>query len=135
MELMVRVDRALGTHLPANVMAEAETLDDVIAAMGGASGGDGSRRGERPRGTSSGAGAGADAGRKAGDALAEAETWQEVLRYRARTDAGRTHLILLGDGQDGDGAAHHLRGVVRQARRRWPRSSRTAASRAETRWR
>jgi fatty-acyl-CoA synthase len=97
-ELMVRVDRALGTHLPANVMAEAETLDDVIAAIETASGAaakPGEAFPEEHRAEPARKPAPADA---AGDPLASAETWQEVLRYRARTDAARTHLILLEEG-------------------------------------
>ena len=99
-ELMVRIDRVLGTHLPEKAMAEAETLDDVIAAIGGASGATapgGEAIHEEPRAEPEREASPSDA---TGDALASAETWQEVLRYRARADAGRTHLILLEEGAE-----------------------------------
>jgi fatty-acyl-CoA synthase len=90
-ELLVRIDRALGTRLPERVMAEADTLDDVIAALGEAPGVAPERAHERQHLAPAAAGA---------DALAGAETWQDVLRYRARNDTARAHILLQQDGAE-----------------------------------
>jgi fatty-acyl-CoA synthase len=102
-ELFVRLDRAFGSHLPERVVAEADTLDDVIAALAATTGADTASLQDNRR-TSSYDASSYDAGRGAkpssgGQAAAPAwaETWQDVIRYRAAEDAGRTHLILWDD--------------------------------------
>jgi 1-acyl-sn-glycerol-3-phosphate acyltransferase len=96
-ELLVRIGKAFSTEFPEGVVAEADTLDDVIDALAKALGAapspeihpapqHGATRPTQARG--------------AAEELASAETWQEVLRYRARTDAGRAHLILWENGRE-----------------------------------
>jgi fatty-acyl-CoA synthase len=98
-ELLVRLDRFFGTSLPERVVAEADTLDEVIAALVGMSGAPAAAPPEAraappfeaqlpPQGES------------AAGALSSAETWQEVLRYRAHADATRPHLILWEEGAE-----------------------------------
>jgi fatty-acyl-CoA synthase len=96
-ELLVRLQRAFGANLPEHVIAEADTLDDVIAALAGTSGLTASRaqtsapaqwRDSEPLPQS-------DTGAAA---LSSAETWQEVIRYRASADAERPHLIFWEGG-------------------------------------
>jgi 1-acyl-sn-glycerol-3-phosphate acyltransferase len=97
-ELMARLDRAFHTSLPEHVLAESDTLDDLIWALAQETGTVPAqspapqpaplRITERPQGT--------------GPAAAPewAKTWQEVLRYRAEMDGARPHLILEGDGEE-----------------------------------
>jgi fatty-acyl-CoA synthase len=92
-ELFVRLDRAFGSRLPERVVAEADTLDDVIASLATATGTSTESQANRQASArdavpSSGAQAGAPAW---------ADTWQDVIRYRAAEDAGRPHLILWDD--------------------------------------
>ena len=98
-ELLVRLDRFFGTSLPERVVAEADTLDEVIAALVGLSGAPAAAPPE------------ARAARlfeaqlppqveSPASALSSAETWQEVLRYRAHADAARPHLILWEEGSE-----------------------------------
>jgi fatty-acyl-CoA synthase len=92
-ELFIRLERAFGARLPERAVAEADTLDDVIAVLAEALGAAAVSPHEPwraplpaeplfPRGEGPAA------------APASAETWQEVLRYRALADAERPHLIL-----------------------------------------
>jgi len=99
-ELMLRLESAFGVRLNEQIVAESETVDDVAAAVE----------------TALGSGCGAEARLAEFDRVAQraptvpsehglaqgfpdAETFDEVLRWRARADAGRTHLILYGDTQ------------------------------------
>ena len=98
-ELLVRLDREFGANLPDRVVAEANTLDDLIAALSAVSDPAVVERPDiapvQP----------ADDQRLpreidyADPALASAETWQDVLRYRARNSGDRAHLILWGDDE------------------------------------
>jgi 1-acyl-sn-glycerol-3-phosphate acyltransferase len=97
-ELLLRIERVVGVSLPEQSMAAAETLDDVIAAVE-QSATTKSRRAAAPADESSAAAAAGSAdtlvsASEAASPAAAADSWQEVLRYRARVDAARTHLIL-----------------------------------------
>jgi len=98
-ELLLRIERDLGIALPEQAMATAETLDDVIAAVENAAA---SSAPGIASGTQHDAGEGPHSAPSEGRAPAPsaADSWQEVLRYRAREDAARTHLILWE--QDGE---------------------------------
>jgi fatty-acyl-CoA synthase len=113
-ELLLRLDQTFGTRLDENVLAAAETVQDLVAAVGAATGVT-SARSPDPLGLS-GAGAQAQAAALAAEiafpgrsrpsqGLAEgipsAETFQEVLRQRGRADASRTHLIFYEDDAEG----------------------------------
>ncbi len=94
-ELFVRLDRAFGSHLPERVVAEADTLDDVIASLATTTGAStDSQTNRRTSGRDEVPSSGAQAG---APAPAWADTWQDVIRYRAAEDAGRPHLILWDD--------------------------------------
>ncbi|MBZ5660893.1 MAG: AMP-binding protein [Acidobacteriia bacterium] len=93
-ELLVRLEKAFGAHLDECVLAEAETVQDLIAALAGSSGK--SATSSAPRTEISG-----DVSAKPSHEIAPgfpaAATFQEVLRLRGREDASRTHLIFYED--------------------------------------
>jgi fatty-acyl-CoA synthase len=112
-ELLLRIEQAFGTRLDDRVLAEADTVQDVISALSVAT--------EAPLVSASGglhasleafsvkvepapasrADATAHARRISSGEIAEglptAETFQDVLRYRGRADAAKTHLIFFAD--------------------------------------
>ena len=101
-ELFVRLDQAFGAHLPERVVAEADTLDDVIAALAANTGvapAVHDRRTTPPAGSAPGVAgpASSSIGQEAAPAPEWAATWQDVIGYRAAEDAGRSHLILWDD--------------------------------------
>ena len=92
-ELLLRLEKSFGTRLDEDVLAGADTVQDLIAALSAANG-------------SSGAlGVRAEASVRAAEisfpgqaeGVPFAETFQEVLRHRGRVDASRTHLIFYED--------------------------------------
>jgi len=92
-ELLLRLEKSFGTRLDEEVLAGADTVQDLIAALSAANG-------------SSGAlGMRAEAAVRAAETsfpgqaegIPFAETFQEVLRHRGREDASRTHLIFYED--------------------------------------
>src|ERR1700674_114466 len=92
-ELLLRLEKSFGTRLDEEVLAGAETVQDLITALGAANG--------APAASSARAEAAVRApsisfpGQAEG--VASAETYQEVLRHRGRADASRTHLIFYED--------------------------------------
>jgi fatty-acyl-CoA synthase len=104
-ELLLRLEKTFGTRLDENVLAGAETVQDLINALDAASGAtvaDGQAPGvfgARPEAALRAPGI-SFPGQAEG--VPAAETFQEVLRHRGRADASRTHLIFYED--DGDGA-------------------------------
>jgi fatty-acyl-CoA synthase len=98
-ELLLRLEKSLGARLDENAMAAAETVQDLIAAVGVATG------------TPSIASGAAAALERApvvsftgpAEGIPFAETFQEVLRHRGRADASRTHLTFYED--EGEGAS------------------------------
>ncbi len=104
-ELLVRLGRRFGVSLPDRVVAEANTLDEVVEALMAVRAGEGSapantelapliaqipsHRQSEPDSTPGNA--------PLSDAPYWAETWQEVLRYRADNSSARQHLILWED--------------------------------------
>jgi 1-acyl-sn-glycerol-3-phosphate acyltransferase len=91
-ELLLRIEQTFGARLSDSVLAEADTVQDVIAALSAADG----LHASAPRPSAS-----ARAPRISSDEIAEglptAETLQHVLRYRGRADAAKTHLIFFED--------------------------------------
>lgn len=89
-ELLVRLGRLFGTTLPDRVVAEADTLDEVVAALTEV-------RAEAVPSSRLGAASHAEDVRTEQteiEAPSWAETWQEVLRYRARKTPDRPHVVL-----------------------------------------
>jgi fatty-acyl-CoA synthase len=98
-ELLLRLEKMFGVRLDENVLAAAETVQDLIAALGAATGAPSTQA------------ARAEAASRAmqisftgqAEGIPGAETFQEVLRHRGRADASRTHLIFYED--EGEGAS------------------------------
>ncbi len=88
-ELLVRIDKAFGTSLPEDVIAAAETLNDIVAALAETPATAVTRPAKSAEGTRV-----SSRRRRRPPRQEDAATWQEVLRYRAENDAGRVHLIL-----------------------------------------
>ena len=110
-ELLLRLDKAFGTRLDENVLAAAETVQDLVAAVGAATvtrvpdGQEPFGSGAQAEGVAGAAGISSPGRARTSDGLAEgipsAETFQEVLRHRGRVDASRTHLIFYEDDAEG----------------------------------
>jgi 1-acyl-sn-glycerol-3-phosphate acyltransferase len=90
-ELLVRLEKKFGLRLDEEVLAGAETVQDLITALTSANGappsafGVGAETPERAAGISLGGLA---------EGIPCAETFQEVLRHRGHADVSRTHLIF-----------------------------------------
>src|SRR3989449_68950 len=117
-ELMLRLDSAFGTRLPDQAVAEADTIDDLVAAVAAAMratpvGGTPDRIADKqaridisvreelraaPGQAQDAPGVATTVFTNRTDRGVEAaETLQEVLRYRARFDGNRPHLIFPED--------------------------------------
>ena len=93
-ELLVRLEKTFGARLDEEVLAGAETVQDLITALSAANGAPAAfdvraETAERAPEISF---------RGHAEGIAAAETFQEVLRHRGRADASRTHLIFYEDG-------------------------------------
>ena len=92
-ELLLRLEKAFGMRLDEEVLAAAETVQNLISALSAANGG------RPPSGvrveTALREAPTSLPGRAEG--ITAAETFQEVLRHRGRADASRTHLIFYED--------------------------------------
>src|SRR5579864_4054132 len=92
-ELLLRLEKSFGTRLDEEVLAGAETVQDLITALSGANG------------AAAAFGVHAEAAARAtgiafpgqAEGVPAAETFQEVLRHRGRADASRKHLIFYVD--------------------------------------
>src|SRR5580700_3008672 len=96
-ELLLRLEKSFGTRLDEEVLAAADTVQDLIAALGAANG--------APAVFGARAEAAVREARVSFPGQAEgvpaAETFQEVLRHRGRADASRTHLTFYEDEGEG----------------------------------
>ena len=93
-ELLLRLEKTFGTRLDEDVLAGAETVQDLITALGAASGAPAAARVQ----TEAAVRASQISFPDRAEGIAAAETFQEVLRHRGRADAARTHLIFYEDG-------------------------------------
>jgi fatty-acyl-CoA synthase len=100
-ELLARIEAAFGVRLADRVVAEANTPDDLAAAILGA--------GEMESSDNSGSSAvraSVTANKLHRDTVAagayETQTLLELLRYRATHDAERTHLLITEETEDGE---------------------------------
>ena len=96
-ELLLRLERALSVRLPDRVMAQAETLSDVAAALVSAD--FAAALGTHRAAPVSAAAKSQAAATIAADA-AGFETLQQVLAHRGRADAARAHLIFWSDASN-----------------------------------
>jgi fatty-acyl-CoA synthase len=101
-ELLLRLERALSVRLPDRVMAQAETLSDVAAALVSAD--FAAALGTHRAPPVSAAAKSQAAATIAADA-AGFETLQQVLAHRGRTDAARAHLIFWSDASNDSAGA------------------------------
>src|SRR5271165_853998 len=92
-ELLLRLEKTFGTHFDEAVLANADTVQDLIAALGAATGSPAAAQLQTEPA------AGSTNILFPGQALGvdRAETFEEVLRHRGRADASRTHLIFYQD--------------------------------------
>jgi fatty-acyl-CoA synthase len=99
-ELLVRLSQSLSATLPDRVVAEADTLNDVVAALTEVTGTQAisPRTSDRPSSITDQS----PLREHATDVPTSAETWQEVLRHRAHADAERVHLILWEEGAEAE---------------------------------
>jgi fatty-acyl-CoA synthase len=91
-ELLLRIEQAFGARLDDRVLAEADTVQDLISALSAA---DGSLVSEPRRSVAARVPEILSNGIAEG--LPTAETFQNVLRYRGRVDTAKTHLIFFED--------------------------------------
>ncbi len=91
-ELLLRIDQAFGTRLDDRVLAEADTIQDLIAALSVAH-----SSATMPNVSSIPAPREIKIAGGIAEGLPSAETFQEVLRHRGRADATRTHLIFYNE--------------------------------------
>jgi 1-acyl-sn-glycerol-3-phosphate acyltransferase len=99
-ELLVRVEQVFGTRLNEQVLAEADTLQDLISALKAASSSpsvasvkDSPATGTSPQAISK-------SSEEAAEGLPGAKTFQDVLSQRGSANATKTHLIFFEDGAD-----------------------------------
>ena len=93
-ELLLRIEQAFGIRLSDRVLAEADTVQDLISALTDAQSGPAAAV-SYPTGVETKA---APGGLLAG--LPAAQTFQEVLRHRGRADASHPHLIFYDEEHD-----------------------------------
>ncbi|MGH8555206.1 MAG: AMP-binding protein, partial [Gammaproteobacteria bacterium] len=91
-ELLARIERRLGVHLPEQIAVEAQTIGDLLEAL--------HRAGESPARPSSTEGHRTDVAPIAATPQ-NAQTLVEVLRWHVVTHPDRTHITLLsGDDRE-----------------------------------
>src|SRR6202521_130911 len=92
-ELLLRIEQAFGARLDDRVLAEADTVQDLISALiavNGSSAAAPTRDGVAPR-------APKIVSSEIAQGFPTAETLQDVLRLRGRADAAKPHLIFFDD--------------------------------------
>jgi fatty-acyl-CoA synthase len=99
-ELLLRLEKMFGVRLDEDALAEAETVQSLIAAVGAATEVSAVLADASAETLAAHAAQISPTGRAEG--IPSAETFEEVLRYRGRTDAARTHLIFYEDDAEGE---------------------------------
>ena len=92
-ELLVRLEKTFGTRLNEDVVAGAETVQDLIVAMRTANG----EPVVAPRVADENISRAARTSPGRAEGLPAAQTFDEVIRHRGRADAAQTHLIFYED--------------------------------------
>jgi 1-acyl-sn-glycerol-3-phosphate acyltransferase len=92
-ELLVRLEKMFGTRLNEDVLAAAETVQDLVVAMSTVSGEPSAVRLQEE--SVSRAARVSFPGQAVG--IPSAQTFEEVIRHRGRADAAQTHLIFYED--------------------------------------
>jgi acyl carrier protein len=121
-ELMLRLGAAFGSRLPDRVVAEADTMDDLVDALL-LQARDAGAEPLEPFSAPRPIGAAHSSVRPDTRSIESAETLQDVLRHRARADASRPHLYLSEEdgrtsavtfGELYERAEAYARGIVRR---------------------
>ena len=112
-ELLLRLEKMFGVRLDEDALAEAETVQSLIAAVGAAAEVS-AVLADAPTETHAARAAEISSTGRA-EGVPSAETFEEVLRYRGRADATRTHLIFYED--DGEGESLTFGGLLEGAQR------------------
>src|SRR5580700_8871024 len=99
-ELLLRLEKMFGVRLDEDALAEAETVQSLIAAVGAAAEVS-AVLADAPTETHAARAAEISSTGRA-EGVPSAETFEEVLRYRGRADATRTHLIFYEDDAEGE---------------------------------
>ncbi|MDQ3580718.1 MAG: AMP-binding protein [Pseudomonadota bacterium] len=99
MELLARIERRLGVHLPEQIAVEAQTIGDLLQALQSAAE-KGSEKGSEPFSNDKPTD-GNEAWAEKGSDPFSAQTLVEVLRWHVATHPDRTHITLLsGDDRE-----------------------------------
>src|SRR3984957_4395944 len=96
-ELLLRLEKSFGTRLDEDVLADADTVQDLIVALAAANGAQ-AQSAARAEPTARAAG---NSFSGLAEGIPSATTFQEVLRLRGRANATRTHLIFYEDDKEG----------------------------------
>ncbi len=99
-ELLLRLEKAFGTRLDEEVLAGAETVQDLIVALRAASGVSVYPSGDTRVTVEAASRATGTSFPEQAEGVATAETFQDVLKHRGRADAARTHLIFYDDERE-----------------------------------
>lgn len=92
-ELLLRLERDLGVHLPESTLATAATVADLLTALGNSA-----APGEsRARSLAPGSGPSVSARRHLG-VPGDAATLLQVLQFRVQANAGAIHAVVIGEG-------------------------------------
>jgi len=92
-ELLLRIEQAFGTRLDDHVLANADTVQDLISALSALNG----SPAVAPLRTDITTRAPKISTGGIAEGIPAAKTIQDVLRYRGRADAAKTHLIFFED--------------------------------------
>jgi fatty-acyl-CoA synthase len=100
-ELLARLETAFGMRLPDRAASEANTPEDLVRAILSAPG---TAAEDEETGSALRASVTVQKLRRAAtdEGIFSAETLMDVLRYRAVHDAGRAHLLITEDGDEGE---------------------------------
>src|SRR5216684_5398991 len=120
-ELLLRIEQTFGTRLDDHILADADTVQDLISALNAVNGSPAAaplRTDVTTRGPKTPSGGIAEG-------LPAAKTLQDVFRHRGRADAAKTHLIFFEDEGESPSLAF---GELFPGPSAWPRKR----ARAET---
>jgi 1-acyl-sn-glycerol-3-phosphate acyltransferase len=96
-ELLVRLEKTFGTRLKEDVLAGAETVQDLMDVLNATSNASNSAAGAPRLADENIARASRPLFSGQAEGVPSAQTLEEVIRHRGRVDAGQTHLIFYED--------------------------------------
>src|SRR6266853_900382 len=96
-ELLLRIEQTFGTRLDDHILADADTVQDLISALNAVNGSPAAA----PFRTEVTTRAPKISPGRIAEGLPAAKTLQDVLRHRGRADAAKTHLTFFADDAEG----------------------------------